>query len=400
MKTNFDVVVAGAGPAGSTAATLLAEEGYQVLVLEKAQFPRHHIGESLLPSGVAVLNRLKLSLPGSIFRFKRGAQFVCEKTHRTLTVSFEEALAGPPRHAWHVERPLFDVLLRDRARQAGAIIEHEAPVRTVSITPQQVLVATHHSTYAGRYFIDATGQGRLMARLHRTIKPLREFGRTAAYQHFDEVPAERLGSDGDIRIVMQPGEGWAWGIPLPNNRLSLGIVSLNPGMTAQAVEKMVAHSPLMYNWTQGSKPSSPCLVGNYSYINTAPYGARYACIGDAAYFLDPVFSSGVSLALVSAEKTVKHLSLSLRNRNEFEPDIMAPVRSDMNDAFQTFSSLIRRFYHTKMVDNLFFAASANEAYRQGIVSVLAGDVWRNDNPFQDMLRRSRRTNQRSHVAIA
>lgn len=228
-----------------------------------------------------------------------------------------------------------------------------------------------------------------MARRAKAIKPFKEFGVAAAFQHFDDVDNDAMGGEGDIRIMMRP-EGWGWVIPLPNRRLSIGVVTQNKGATAEMVEDYVAMSPLIRRWTSVAAATPPQLIGNYAYKNEAPNGARYTCVGDAACFLDPVFSSGVSLALSSAEKVCDRLSPALDAGKESDPNLMDPVFEDMRSAYAAFGSLISRFYNTKLVSNLFLDAPPQAALRQGVVSVLAGDVWREDNPFQNMLARSRR----------
>src|SRR5690606_6428861 len=113
-----------------------------------------------------------------------------------------------------------------------------------------------------------------------------------------------------------------------------------------------------------------------------PSGARWACIGDACAFLDPVFSSGVSLAMLGAERTVDLLVPALRAGTEGDPELLGPVHADMQIAYDSFEQLIRRFYHTRLVSHLFFAQNPDPMLRKGLISMLAGDVWRTDNPFQ------------------
>lgn len=381
----WDAIIVGAGPAGSTSANLLAARGHRVLVLEREEFPRFHIGESLLPLGTGVLQRLGVQAPPDVFTFKRGAQFICETTNRSLEVAFDEALPGPPRHAWQVERSKFDTMLRDLAIEAGAVVRHGVHVDDLEITDDGVRVGEER----GRYLVDATGQGRLMGRRSRSIKPIDGFGIAASYQHFDGVDARAMGAHGDIRIMMRP-EGWGWVIPMPNDRLSIGVVTQTKGATKSMIERYVASSPLICEWTSGAAASETHLVGNYAFKNTASFGPRYTCVGDAACFLDPVFSSGVSLALTGAEHTTAVLGPALDEGREAAPDLMAPVSAHMQRAYVTFASLIDRFYNTKFAHNLFLGEAPKGDLRCGIVSVLAGDVWRSDNKFADMLGRSRR----------
>ena len=388
MSAEYDVLVVGAGPAGSTSASLLAGRGYRVALIEKEHFPRPHVGESLLPLGAGVLERLGVGTPPAVFTHKPGAEFICETSGRRLRVGFDEALPGPPRHAWQVERAPFDLLLCDRARAAGAEVHHGEHVREVEIDPARVVLRTPTRTLRGRFLIDASGQGRLMATRARAVEPYRGFGVAAAYQHFDGVADSPLNERGDIRIMMH-SDGWSWVIPLPGRRVSVGIVTRRKGLRAESVRDYVAASPLLRAWTRGARASAPALVGNYSYRNRAPYGPRYVCIGDAACFLDPVFSSGVSLALFGAERAADYVERALAQSPEDGVDLMASMHRALTDAYTTFSRLIGRFYNTRMVSNLFFDAPPDAALRPGIVSVLAGDVWRDDNPFQNMLARSR-----------
>ena len=171
----WDVIVAGAGPGGSSIATILALAGRRVLVVEREEFPRFHIGESLLPASGLVCSLLGVEPSPEIFFFKRGAQFVHEASGRSQTFDFAEALPGPQRFAWHVERARFDELLRDRAVEVGAVLRHGFEVEDVAIDAAGASVEISESgdgasparmTERARYFIDATGQDRFLARKH------------------------------------------------------------------------------------------------------------------------------------------------------------------------------------------------------------------------------------------
>ncbi len=389
--SSWDVVIAGAGPAGAASANFLAQAGHKVLVLEADEFPRFHIGESLLPLGLDILEKLKIPLPEKVFRFKRGARFIDEENDKSLEISFEEAYPGPPRYAYQVDRAGFDALLRDRCREAGAEVLHGKRVKSVDFADEQVKIHSQSDTYTGRYFIDATGQERLLGKRNRSVTPYKEFGIAAAYQHFSEVDTEIMSEDGDIRIMMRP-EGWAWVIPLPDKKLSIGVITQKKGASTELITDYVKNSPLISSWTRGAKASEPRLVGNYAFKNTQSRGSRYVCVGDSACFLDPVFSSGVSLALLGALKVSEILSPALKEGKEAEDDLMKPIQHHMESGYSTFAALIYRFYNTKMVSNIFLGAPSDQHhFREGIVSLLAGDVWRDENPFKTMLHAARRT---------
>jgi 2-polyprenyl-6-methoxyphenol hydroxylase-like FAD-dependent oxidoreductase len=132
------------------------------------------------------------------------------------------------------------------------------------------------------------------------------------------------------------------------------------------------------------------FASGFSHVNLEPFGRRWACIGDASIFLDPVFSSGVSLALMQASDLADHLSESLRQGGESNPDLAAPTASRMKHACRVFGTLVDAFYHTKLAEHLFFAERPDPEMRAGLITTLAGDVWRDDNRFQNRLLSSRR----------
>jgi flavin-dependent dehydrogenase len=389
--TVWDVIVIGGGPGGSTSAALLVTRGLRVLVLEKEIFPRFHIGESLLPAAGLAHDVLQIAPRSDTFQYKAGAQFVCEATDRTVSFNFAEAMPGPPRHAYHVERARFDTLLLERAAELGAVVRHGVRAAGVEFSETTGQVHTDHGIESARFIIDATGQDRLLARQQRSVEPYRHFGKAASFMHFEDVHADTLAEfapDNEIRIMMLK-EGWAWVIPLPGARLSVGLVSRIAGMGEDDVVHYVDSSPRLSRWTRGAARTKRHLIGNFSYRNSKRSGRRFACVGDAACFIDPVFSSGVSLAMLGAENLVARLAPALLagNEAELQPDL--PTEQQMQRGYDTFAALVYRFYNTRFVDNFIMSAPASGELRPEVTSVLAGDVMRTDNRFQDMLLASR-----------
>jgi flavin-dependent dehydrogenase len=388
----WDVVVVGAGPGGSTTAALLAMRGVRALVLEKEQFPRFHIGESLLPAAIDVHAQLGLSFAApQIYNWKSGAQFWCETTQRVARFDFAEALAGPPRHAYHVERPLFDARLCDHAVHVGAEVRHGVRVTGIAFESDAAHVHTDHGTERARYVVDASGQDRLLGRQARSIEPYRHFGKAASFVHFadiSEATRAEFAPHNDIRVMLVP-DGWAWVIPLAQGRLSVGLVSRTQGLSEGDVLDYVAASATLSRWTRGARASQPRLIGNFSFRNTQAHGGRFACVGDAACFIDPVFSSGVSLAMVGAAALVDRLVPALASGHEADAELCAGNQAGMQRAYATFAALVYRFYNTHFARNFILGAPAAGELRPAVTSVLAGDVLRNDNPFQQMLLNAR-----------
>ncbi len=389
--SRWDVIVVGAGPAGATAAAVLAKEGTKTLLLDREEFPRFHIGESLLPFGLPVHERIGLELDETVALHKRGAQFVCEESGRIAAFDFGQALPGPPRHAYHVDRSLFDARVRDCAASLGAEVRHGVVVRDLRTTEGEATVQTDSGELSARFVIDATGQGRLIGKRRKGIRPYRHFGKVAVFAHFDGLSdegIELIGEGNDIRIMMVP-DGWAWVIPLPNRRLSVGLVSRVQGLKHEDLASYVANSPLLSAMTARSAMSEPQLIGNFSFKNVEAYGQRYACVGDAACFIDPVFSSGVCLGMNSAVKAADRLLVALADGTESNPNLMDPLQTELNVAYDTFCSMVYRFYNTRFVDNMVFGAPDDGDLKPAVTSVLGGDVWREDNIFRDMLLRAR-----------
>jgi flavin-dependent dehydrogenase len=388
----YDVVVIGAGPGGSTVGNLLAQQGHSVLILDKETFPRFHIGESLLPCGLPIYDRLGLDLKAGQFQFKAGAEFVDERTGQTATYDFADALSGGVPFAYQVERATFDHALLQCAERAGALTALGQKVCDVKFDEQGVDVITADTVYRARYCVDATGQDAFFARRQREVEPLGEFGKVAAFCHFEQLKPEihaELCERGYIKVVMID-DGWAWLIPLRGRKLSCGVVTRRTGVTTQWLDDFIASSKVVQRLTEGAVRTEGRIIRNFSYRNRRPHGQRWACVGDACCFLDPVFSSGVSLAVMSGERLSTLLSIALTEGREAEPELMAEVGRDMDTAYRSIGALIYSFYHTQIVHNLFFAEHPAPEFRAGLISLLAGDVWRTDNRFQDMLLKSAR----------
>lgn len=405
-----DVVIVGAGPAGATAAALLAQAGFCVIAVERERFPRFHIGESLLPSCLPVLERIGVDLGAAGYLRKCGAEFYDEALGVYSYFPFADALPGPPRHAYQVERARFDSDLLAAARGAGATIvegvtafAHRVDAGGVEIdvapTPagpgpdegrgdatvsRPAVDRTAGRTIRARYLVDASGRRGILSRGGRDTVSIDGLGRAASFVHFDGIDPgvwPELVARGDVK-VLRIDDGWLWAIPLAGNRLSIGAVVRTAPIDRDLVLAEVARSPVLSRLVAGATASATRLIADYSYASQMPHAERQVAIGDASGFLDPVFSSGVAIALSAAEQMAERLVAAFQAGTEADPTLMDAHRERMYVAYRTFHAIAHRFYNSHMFDNLFSGEVPDPQMRAGLISLLGGDMWRDDNLFQ------------------
>jgi flavin-dependent dehydrogenase len=387
MSDRYDVVVVGAGPGGSASACLLAKAGLSVLCVERETFPRFKIGESLLPACVPVLAAMGVDADALGHLRKEGAEFFDERTGEHEYFPFADALPGPPRFAYQVERARFDIELADAAARAGAEVRFATAAKSFAIADDGVTIELDGGPVHARYLVDAGGRRSLSSRGGRDVITIDDLGHAAAFAHYedlaDEVWAE-LAERGDIRVLRIP-DGWIWVIPLATKRLSVGAVLRTGPLPEDFAEQQVAASPMLRGLTAGARLQARRRVGDYSYACTNPCGPRRVAIGDAAGFLDPLFSSGVAIALTSAAHMVDRLVPALAERREHDPELMADHVRASAVAYRSFHIIAHRWYNSRLLENVFFAGDPDPELRAGLISLLAGDVWRDDNRFQHMM---------------
>lgn len=391
--TQYDVAVIGGGPSGSTAAHLLAKAGASVLVLEREVFPRFHIGESLLPCNLPILERLGVTIEGEASHVRKlGAEFFDEPAGQRAVYYFRDSLGHTRAHAWQVDRARFDQVLLDAAEAAGAEVHQGEKVLEVALEDDAVRVETERGAYEARYLIDATGLDSILARKHRSRNRL-PFGIASVFQHFEALRpevAEDITAEGLVKVFFVD-DGWLWAIPLGDRRVSIGLVTRAKGITDAWLGDAIAASPELSRITDGAVASGPPRrIGSFSFRNGRPHGARWCCVGDAACFLDPVFSSGVAFGMAGAADAADVLSAALAEGREADPALMAAHDAHMNDGYNAFGALIQALYQRRLLPDLLFTPSQDPELRRGLTSMLAGDVWDADNRFHEMLKKSGR----------
>lgn len=342
-ETPYDVVVVGGGPCGSTVSTLIAMQGHRVLLLEKEQFPRYQIGESLLPStvhGVCRLLGVSEELERAAFMVKRGGTFRWGRSPEPWTFSFSVSskFAGTASTAYQVERMRFDQILLDNARAKGVEVREQCSVVDVLDDGQRVhgvrFVNADGSrgTVTSRYVVDASGNSsRIHSRTGGRRRYSEYFRNVALFGYFEG--GKRLPAPNQGNILAAAFEsGWFWYIPLTDTLTSVGAVLLPEaldrarGDREQALFGLIAECPLIADYLSDARrvvtgPYGEIRVRkDYSYIQERFWRPGLVLVGDAACFIDPVFSSGVHLATYSALLAARSINSCLRDSSLLDHD--------------------------------------------------------------------------------
>ncbi|MEX2380768.1 MAG: NAD(P)/FAD-dependent oxidoreductase [Opitutales bacterium] len=314
-----DVTVLGGGPGGCAAAILLAQAGLKVVLLEKSRFPRFRIGESLLPNSRPILRRLGVwdKLDDAGFLRKYGAEFTVSDGSQRVHNRFDLGMLPDCGYAYQVERSKFDQLLLDHAMECGCEVLQETAAHAVDDlgdaweTRAESMAGSRTLRIRSRWIIDATGRESFLAkRFQIEREPLPYPKRLAIYAHYEGIALQPEERSGNI-IITRLSDGWFWNIPLGEHLTSLGVVaSLERYRTANVspeefFDSELKRSAYLTDVTRAARRAGPVRVTtDYSFMYRNFAGPRYLLVGDAAAFVDPVFSSGVYLAMDSAGRAV------------------------------------------------------------------------------------------------
>ena len=394
MREDFDVIVAGGGPAGSSTATILARAGHKVLILEKERFPRFHVGESLLPAGWDLWDDLGVTadIENAGFCVKQGANFgMFNQPEQVTLLTGEYPKYFPRPYAYHVERAKFDEILLNNAVKHGAEVRQEWTVADVIMDGEQAVgvmagangEAPHE--IRARMIVDATGRNCLLSRKLGWRKPDPELNKVSHYAHFRG--AQRKESidpqfpDSTMTDIHTIDGGWIWYIPLADDIVSIGVV-LDAKFAGhikgpqQRFDHAVDNCPLIKEWMAGSEQTTEMhTISNISYLNDCFVGDGFVMVGDASMFVDPVFSAGVTIAIrggifaaACINDALAHNDVSAARLKPYEDKIRVP----MGRIFK----MIRNWYgileKKDTANNMFTRSRRVPLLRERLIVLLSG----------------------------
>lgn len=385
-----DVLVIGAGPSGTVAAAIINQAGYKVQIVEKMQFPRFVIGESLLPRCLDSLEAAGLleAIKAQNFQEKSGAKFW--RKGKLCDFTFDQQFTDGRQMAWQMPRADFDKALADECEKMGVAVSYKSEVTSIEILEDGSSITTIQPEEGAAYqikakfIVDGSGYGRVIPRLFGLERPSAQPSRKTLFSHLSDP--HRLNQEEPNRIVIyvHTDDCWIWTIPFNNGLTSLGFVSAPSffddyeGTPEEMLRAMIAKEPaLAKRFEHAEFAFEPKTLQNWSVTTDTFYGKGFVLTGNVTEFLDPIFSSGVTLATVSAEKAaqlvVKHLKGEEIN---WEKEYYEPAMQGVS----VFRTYVNAWYDGTLF-KVFFADHKNDTFKAQICSVLAGYVWDLDNPF-------------------
>ena len=388
MKRECDVVVIGGGPAGSTTATLLAERGHRVVLLEKDAHPRFHIGESLLPANVPLFEKLGVAEDMKrIGMEKWGATFVSPTHDRTSGFRFADAADPSMPMSYQVRRSEFDEILFRRAARVAMEARENCRVREVDLgspTRRPSVMATDADgnpvEYEAKFIVDASGRDTLLGNRLKMKRKNPAHNSSAIFGHFRNAKRDCGQLEGNI-IIFWFDHGWFWFIPLKDGITSVGAVVWPYYMKSRKVPvrqfllDTIAMCPkLVERLADAELVEEPTATGNYSYHCDACQGENYILVGDAYTFIDPVFSSGVHLAMNSGFAGADVIDARLKGDAAAERQARKRFEWVMTKGPKEFSWFIYRVTNPTMRE-LFMFPSERLDMKKALLSVLAGDLF-------------------------
>lgn len=390
-RQSFDVVIIGAGPSGAVAAALLQRKSLSVLVLEKQQFPRFSIGESLLPHCMDFLEQADMlgAVKSAGFQFKNGAVFCQHDNFESF--DFGDKSCTGWDHTYQVERAHFDKVLADEAERQGVEIRYRNTITAFQSDGRRARLGVSdangdaYEVDAG-FVLDASGFGRVLARLLDLERASDFAPRTSIFTHLsDQISADWYDRN-KIMILVHPDHAdiWYWLIPFKGGRASVGVIAPSamlaemPDDNLSRLRLLMNQVPVQAELLANAEFDSPVgSIEGYSCDVTQLYGDNFALLGNAGEFLDPVFSSGVTIALKSASLAAETV---VRQLEGSKPDWNLEYAQPLKQGVDTFRAFVNAWYDGRLQDIIFSADKSGEVRRK-VCSILAGYAWDRENPY-------------------
>jgi flavin-dependent dehydrogenase len=386
-RYDFDFAVVGGGPAGSSSAISLRQHGHSVVLFERETFPRFHIGESLLSTANDAFAALGVAkqIESAGFPEKWGARLYTHDGQSGRYVDFTNVREVTKAQTYQVCRQEFDRILLERARKVGVDVREACNVTGCEFTPDAAVLDVASrvdgatSRMQVRALVDATGRGGLLARKFdlRTEEP--RLANIAIYSHYTNVPRLEGRRPDDIRLIARNDAGWFWLIPISKELTSVGVVLpkdlyhrlANGDSAEEALNRTIADTPIVAELMREARREWPVRVEkDFSYSASAYAGDRWILAGDAGSFLDPVFSTGVSIAMESGIEAAAELHRA-SERNDFSASSFAAFSRRQRKRFERFRRFVVGFY-TPQFRDVFFSPEPPKLIFRSVTTVLAG----------------------------
>lgn len=411
LDTDYDVIIIGGGPGGSSSAIYLRQKGYKVILFEKEIFPRDHVGESLIPFTYYKLK--EMGVLEDVLQFatmKPGVNFVDADGKRQSVWCFDRIMKDGAQMSMHTLRAPFDHAILKRARTVGAEIYEGATVRSADLsdpekaTVKVVLQDGTEKSVRAKFLIDASGQHSFLASSMNVRKPYPGLDRVALFTHWINTKYDAALTGGLIKIIYLGGEklGWLWVIPVGRNHLSIGVTLNNSYVREQKKVLGENWKELLYRQEVGfAENLKPILanadiehavqvLGDYSYSVEKKYGSNFVHVGDSGAFLDPIFSSGIYIAMEVAERASRCIDVQLREGSERGQEQFKTEFNKIEGAYRLVEKFVRLFYQPELL-NFSHAGVSDNGYQKFLNAyeafhyLLAGDFFSEYKKYEEFL---------------
>ena len=381
----FDILVIGAGPSGAISSSLLSKYGFKVLCVDKERFPRFVIGESLLPHCMTFLKEANLLeiVEKAGFQYKNGAAFSYGDSY--TYVDFCDKFTAGFGTTFQVKRADFDKLLIEEVQKQGVKVEFDTEVQDIKFHQNFSSVKTQNGEIKTKFIVDASGYGRVLPRLLNLEEKSTLSSKKAYFTHIKDNISEPLYDRNKILITTHPKnkEIWYWLIPFSDGTCSIGVVAedkyLNIGLNdKETLKKHVYDAPMLKRllkdaqWLKDAR-----TIEGYSKNVSKLYGDKFILLGNAGEFLDPVFSSGITIAFKSASLAAKCINKKLKNKSvDFQKEYVDELMLGVN-CFRTYVE----GWYSGIFQDVIYSKNQNYDIKRKISAVLAGYAWDINNPF-------------------